>query len=56
VRISIAFDDAADGRCHCGYLVGGKINCRHGPDENRSDILCGKRQRASERFAGFMST
>jgi hypothetical protein len=30
VGISIAFDDAPDGRCHRGQLVVGKSDCRHG--------------------------
>jgi hypothetical protein len=32
VGISVAFDDATDCRCYRGQLVGGEINCRHGPD------------------------
>jgi hypothetical protein len=32
VGISVAFDDATDCRRHCGKLVVGEVNCRHGPD------------------------
>ena len=32
VRISVAFDDATDCRCHRGQLVVGEVNCRHGLD------------------------
>ena len=32
MRISVAGDDATDCRCHCDQLVGGEVNCRHGPD------------------------
>jgi hypothetical protein len=31
VGISIAFDGAPDCRCHCGQLVVGEVNRRHGP-------------------------
>jgi hypothetical protein len=32
VGITVVFDGAPDCRCHRGELVGGEINCWHGPD------------------------
>jgi hypothetical protein len=40
VRISVAFDDATDCRCHRGQLVVGEVNCRHGPNIIGRETVC----------------
>jgi hypothetical protein len=43
----IAFDGAPDCRCHRGKLVGGEVNCRHGPD------IVGRHLPSKKRLDGF---